>query len=182
MKNKYVLIYIKIDSRLYILYYHTMPFKTTLQMPTGISTNRPLQKDQSFVMFMKNHQGDTVMSFNQGVGGWEWFNAEQHKESMTHLGNYVDKGILKLDKNNNKTYEWKGQKWYAMVFNMYDPETGEIKDAMDLGTWMIFDTMVDGFSYYYKNEKDRDNMFKYMKKKENKRKKLITPTSTRMSA
>ena len=63
-----------------------------------------------------------------------------------------------------------------------DPETGEIKDAMDLGTWMIFGTMVDGFSYYYKNEKDRDNMYKYMKKKENKRKKLITPTSTRVSA
>jgi hypothetical protein len=136
-----------------------------MPIPAGwtILSNKP-QMPQSFPLFMADRQGDKVMTFHQQIGAWVWLNELEYKTEMKRFKNLMKKGRLNIEEENNLTYEYEGVKWYSLVFNLYD-ENGEEQDCMDIGSMDKFGVMVDGFSYYFINKADRDNIYKHLTKK-----------------
>jgi hypothetical protein len=128
-----------------------------------IWNGRP-QQPQSFPLFMADRQGDKVMTYHQERGGWVWYNDEDYKGEMKRLKKLMKKGILNIDEENNMEYEYDGVKWYSIVFNQYDKD-GDGVACLCIGSLQIFDTLVDGYSYYFINKADRDNIYKHMTKK-----------------
>jgi hypothetical protein len=118
---------------------------------------------QSFPLFMADRQGDKVMTYHQGRGGWVWLNDDDYKNEMKRFQQMVKNGRLNIDEENNKTYEYDGVKWYSMVFNQFDKD-GDLVACMDIGSIKIFDTWVDGFTYYFINKADRDKIYKHLSK------------------
>jgi len=97
-----------------------------MPIPAGwtILSNKP-QQQQSFPLFMTDRQGDKVMTFHQQIGAWLWLNELEYKTEMKRFKNLMKKGRLKIEEENNLTYEYEGVKWYSLVFNLYD-ENGEM--------------------------------------------------------
>ena len=119
--------------------------------------------NQSFPHFMADRQGDKVMTYHQERGGWVWLNDNDYKSEMKRFQKMMKSGRLNIDEENNKTYEYDGVKWYAMVFNQFDKD-GDGVPCLDIGSIKIFDTWVDGFTYYFINKADRDKIYKHLSK------------------
>lgn len=131
----------------------------------NVITNNHIKKSSKdyFIDFMRQRDGAKVMSYIQSVNEWSWIDESDYVKQFNIYKLHIKSGRMKINEFNNNEHDLNGVKWYSMCFQQYD-DNGELCGNMDIGSMEIFSYHITGFVYYYKNKKDRDNMFAHLNK------------------
>lgn len=105
--------------------------------------------------FLKQRECDKIFTYNQNVKEFNWVSNTAYKYQFKTFRSYVKTGQITCLSDNNKEHTLKKSKWYSLCLQ---PNNSEIC----IGSLEIFSYHIEGFVYYFKNLKDRDNAFKYL--------------------
>jgi len=94
-----------------------------------------------------------------------WLLNEDKKGFQSQLKTWrkeVVEGRMMFHKENCRTHEYKGRKFYGMVVQPYSD--GEMVDMGGDGLALMFGWFVNGLTYFFTSEKNRDASVEYLMK------------------
>jgi hypothetical protein len=125
-----------------------------------IITNKPNYKDSrpDFNDFLRQRGKAKIFTYNQQSMLFNWIDDNDYRTEFLRLRKFIKNNKLKTNELENKEHNLKSNKWYSL--NLQPLQYPEI----DIGSLEIFGYYIPGFVYYFKNDKDRDNAFKFLNK------------------
>lgn len=114
-----------------------------------------------FKEFMKQRFSAKIMSYNHKINEWTWLDDTVYfKQLKIYRTAFKEHKIQVLDDNLSE-HIYNDKKWYSLTIQTID-KTGEITTNICIGSCEIFNYIINGYVYYYKNKFDRDNAYKYL--------------------
>lgn len=116
-----------------------------------------------FTNFLKFRDNAKIMFYNQHLKNWAWLDEYAYRMEFKRFKYLIKSDNLVCHEYNNKTHSLNGVEWYSLCLQEY--KNGELNTDLDIGSVEIFNYIVNGYVYYFKNQKDRDNAFEFISKK-----------------
>jgi hypothetical protein len=110
------------------------------------------------------NDGASIIFWHEGMMNVSYLKPEDNavwKNELKEFRKKFKKGILTAIPHNNRKKVNKFGTWYQLILQTPDLERCP-NSPLPL---LAFSEMVSGYPYYFKNEKDRDNVFKFLTKK-----------------
>jgi len=117
------------------------------------------------VKFMSSRQGAKVFTYNHRFNDFIWLDEIHYQHQFKeYKKNIKDKKIV-INKENNDEHILNNVIWYSLCIQVWDNEADDYgTNHICLGSMSVFNYMISGFVYYFKNKKDRDNAYNWLVK------------------
>lgn len=93
--------------------------------------------------------------------GLMWCDREPLNNEMRRWRKLKKKGDIVINKENNRTLERAGKKWYVLVIQ--SPDENKMPNICPFSVG-AFNFLVSGYVYYFSSEKNRDMVYEYVMK------------------
>ena len=128
----------------------------------GENLDNPLGK---IVKFMGDRQGAKVFTYNQRFNEFIWLDEVHYQTQFKQFKKLIKDKKIVIDKENNNEHTLNGVKWYSVCIQVWDKEENDYgNNNICLGSMSVFNYMISGYVYYFKNQKDRDNAYNWLVK------------------
>lgn len=124
----------------------------------GVFTKEQIKKQYDHMLRkFRPNIGDLGFSWIQHAKEFSLFNLQ---EIIPQVREWRKIGVKSFEYN-NKEFEVEGRKWYVMIVQPY--KNGEMEECgMCVVSMLLFSTWVNGYTYAFKTESDRDMVFKLL--------------------
>jgi len=128
----------------------------------GEKIENPVSK---IVRFMSIRQGAKVFTYNHRFNEFSWLDEIHYQHQFKDYKKKIkDKNII-VNEENNQEHLLNDVKWYSLCIQVWDKETDDYGvNNICFGSLSVFNYLISGFVYYFKNEKDRDNAYNWLVK------------------
>ena len=89
---------------------------------------------------------------------------QQFKHQMKMWRKLAVEGCINILSCNCKTETYKGRNYYGICIQAHNPATGELEEAHDPLSLMLFGFMCSGITYWMTAKTNRDRIVKYVMK------------------
>jgi hypothetical protein len=122
----------------------------------GVFTKEQIKKQYNYMLRKFNpNAGDMGFSWIQHVSDFALFNLQEIVKQVK----FWRKNNVKAFDYNNKEFEVDGRKWYVLIAQPY--KDGEMEECgMCVVSMLLFGTWVNGYTYAFAEESQRDLIFR----------------------
>lgn len=118
-----------------------------------------------FVKFMLSRQGAKIFTYNQRFNEFQWLDEIHYQSQFKEYKKLIKNKKIVINKDNNNEHTLNDIKWYSLCIQVWDKEDDDYGcNNICLGSMSVFNYMISGYVYYFKNQKDRDNAYKWLVK------------------
>lgn len=116
-----------------------------------------------FNEFMRQRFNAKVMSYNHKINEWTWLDDIVYFKQLRVYRKHYKYNKIQILNDNLSEHIYNNKTWYSITIQPID-KTGQITTDLCIGSCEIFNYIVSGYVYYYKNKFDRDNAYNYLTK------------------
>jgi len=128
----------------------------------GEQIDNPVSK---IVRFMSFRQGAKVFTYNHRFNEFCWLDEKDYQQQFKDYKKKIKDKKIVINKENNDEHMLNDVKWYSLCIQVWDKEADDYADnSICLGSMSVFNYLISGFVYYFKNKKDRDNAYNWLVK------------------
>lgn len=128
----------------------------------GEQIDNPVSK---IVRFMSFRQGAKVFTYHHRFNEFCWLDEKDYQQQFKDYKKKIKDKKIVINKENNDEHMLNDVKWYSLCIQVWDKEADDYADnSICLGSMSVFNYLISGFVYYFKNKKDRDNAYNWLVK------------------
>ena len=113
---------------------------------------------EEFENLIRHKEKGICFTWHHDSNDWHWVDKKPIYKQFKIYKDLIKKGTIFCKDYNLPTKELCGKKWYGLVINGNDKNYIDI----DIGSARLFQYFVNGFVYWFSNEKNRDSMFNWV--------------------
>jgi hypothetical protein len=131
-------------------------YKTTNKLTMSIFSQDDMTKRMAHALRLQ--QDGVCLTWIKHREDYCWLNAKETQTQIRQFKKLLQKGAIEVSSGNNKTFTYKGKKWFSLVILPTDENDQSFCPSMLL----IFGYMVSGYGYMFSNKQNRDKMYEWL--------------------